>query len=179
MGELSRQERRRLERERSGKLAKAAPKAHTIIGGQIINLRECMLKLKLCHPQSPSGGKIVTRSITAVVDTGATNSAVTQGIVDALGLPVIGRTRIGTANGTKEVDVVAARAILPCHEDATKVFSKLVQLSVVDMVGEMLFGMDLLEGGVLTVNMCAGTWEWKLLNAHDPDGHETPAVELR
>lgn len=46
------------------------------------------------------------------------------------------------------------------------VITALRQLTVMPLRDEMLFGMDALFGGVLTVDMPAGVWQWEVLRAH-------------
>lgn len=126
------------------------------LGGPVINQRECRAQLKILHPAT-----LVSAQVTAIIDTGATRSAISGPLAAKLGLPIVDSAMVSTANGTVKAHVVAAQFELVNLEG--KPFSTIKRLTVANMVGEMLFGMDLLSGGVLTVDMVHYSWEWRLL----------------
>ena len=117
-----------------------------------------MLELEIAHPD-PTANR--SRTITAVIDTGCTNSAIRRDVADALGLPIIGTAPVATASSGTDVvtrDVVLARLLVGRER-----FHALRQLAICPMSNEMLFGMDAMAGGVLTIDMVRGTWEWKIV----------------
>jgi predicted aspartyl protease len=146
-------------RKRQRELDRA--KAVNHLRGKVINGRECQFKLLVGRPSMPDNAAGAL-PITAIIDTGCTHSAICRDLATKLQLPVTGTTKVISVNQVFTTDVVTAKLIIPGGRgnDAVGTF---VQLSLADLQGEMLFGMDLLNGGILTVNMVDGTWDWKLL----------------
>lgn len=139
------------------------------MGGPIESGRECALTLEIAKPGlmplagAPLPGLLAPpRRITAIIDTGCTNSAIRYDLAAELGLPVIGRREVSTASsGSEPIDcaTVAADVVMTDPNDLqAHVFSELI---VQDMEDDMLLGMDLLGGGVLTVDLVSGFWDWK------------------
>lgn len=147
-----RAERRRIKRERENQ------KVHTRLSGQVANGRECILELRLSHPGETDHSK--ARVVRAIIDTGATNSAIREDIALSAGLPVIGTQLVDTAS-------TGGKAI-PCDTFLGKLWlgqpivTTVKELTVMPLKDEMLFGMDALLGGILTVDMVAGIWSWEL-----------------
>lgn len=111
----------------------------------------CQFPLQLAHP---TGTRRV--AVSAVIDTGCTTSAIRPGLAQSLGLPVIGSTQVTVAGREAlRCDLVQALVVLPGGEATVR------RLTVAAMSHDMLFGMDLLAGGVLTVDVDAGKWEWR------------------
>ncbi len=142
---------------------------HLWIGGLIESGRECALTLEIAKPGliplpgEPLPGLLSPpRRIKAIIDTGCTNSAIRYDLAAELGLPVIGRREVSTASsGSEPIDcpTVAADVLMTDpNRLQVHVFSELV---VQDMEDDMLLGMDLLGGGVLTVDLVAGYWDRK------------------
>jgi predicted aspartyl protease len=94
--------------------------------------------------------------VTAIVDTGCTISTIRADMAAALGLPLQGRATVATANGTRQCDVVLAELFL---KSRGKTVRSLRQLAIAPTLNEMLFGMDAMEGGVLTVDCVGRVWE--------------------
>lgn len=98
--------------------------------------------------------------VRAIIDTGATNSAIRADIAAALGLPIIGTQLVDTAS-------TGGKAI-PCDTFLGKLWlgqpivTTVKQLTVMPLKDEMLFGMDAILGGILTVDMVSGVWSWEL-----------------
>lgn len=101
--------------------------------------------------------------IQALVDTGATSSAIHMEIARMFQLPVVGRTQLSHANGSTPADVVAAGAWLPQTDDGHQPRATNLQL-ISSNLGRvhMLFGMNLLNGGILTVDRIHQRWKWEL-----------------
>lgn len=142
---------------------------HLWIGGPIENGRECALILEISKPGliplpgEPLPGLLAPpRQITAIIDTECTNSVVRYDLAAELDLPVIGRREVSTASsGSEPIDCLTVAADLLMTDPKqlqAHVFSELV---VRDMEDDMLLGMNLIGGGVLTVDPVAGFWDWK------------------
>ena len=119
--------------------------AGTIRGGL------CQILLHLAHP---TGTRRLP--VSAIVDTGCTTSAIRPGIAQALGLPVVGATQVAVAGRPSlRCELVKAQIVLPSGVTWPR------RLTVAAMDHDMLWGMDLLAGGVLTVDLVSGRWEWR------------------
>lgn len=152
---------RRLQEKTAKKRQEARRKAaqgHLVLGGQVVNL-ECRLDLLLCHPSDRS----LNRQITALIDTGATCTCVRSDIMHALGLPVIHQTSVRAFGGNVPADVVSARMVLMSEGKSVSKLRPMVVGDVREMNDELIFGMDALVGGILTVDMVKGSWEWRLM----------------
>lgn len=111
----------------------------------------CHLPLHLAHP---TGTRRLP--VSAIVDTGCTTSAIRPGIAQALGLPVVGTTQVAVAGRPSlRCELVKAQIVLPSGVTWVR------RLTVAAMDHDMLWGTDLLAGGVLTVDLVAGRWEWR------------------
>lgn len=99
-------------------------------------------------------GTVQGRRVDFLVDTGATRSAISDELADALGLPPLGRIVAQTANGTTEGVLVAVDVVL----DGGVRVSRLQVAALPGLAGRPLLGMDVLgplrwrhEGGVLRI----------------------------
>lgn len=111
----------------------------------------CHLPLHLAHP---TGTRRLP--VSAIVDTGCTTSAIRPGIAQVLGLPIVGATQVAVAGRPSlRCELVKAQIVLPSGVTWPR------RLTVAAMDHDMLWGMDLLAGGVLTVDLVAGRWEWR------------------
>jgi len=100
--------------------------------------------------------------IDAIIDTGATTSAIRSDIAEQLGLPQIDSQLVATVGGARQQPVVLAHMTLAAH-DGSDGPTTLTQLICADqMTDPMLFGMDLMRGGVLTVDFVKNQWNWKI-----------------
>lgn len=154
----ARKNKRESERAKKKRQAQAAKTPHMVLGGPVVNGRECRFKMIICHPHSNSPQSRVD----ALVDTGCTVSAIRADIAQALGLPVIDRTQVNTAGGPVITDRVLARCVL-YSPDGTGVEKLWRLVCVPDMIDDLLYGMDLMAGGTLKVNLVAGNWQWRLM----------------
>lgn len=139
------------------------PEPNLHLKGPIVDGRECRFELVIAGPLAsgtPFDPTIYDSVRTeAIIDTGCTQSTVSRKVAERLKLPVVDSTEVITAGGTREVDVVAATLVIPIGNGA---FHRTVRLGIPDdCLNEMLFGMDLLEGGVLTVDQVRRQWYWE------------------
>lgn len=90
-------------------------------------------------------------------------------------LPRTGHTLVNSATEqARQCDVVAATVGFVLAEgDRTSLIYKVLPLTVMPLAGPMLFGMDLVSGGVLVVDGVAGHWTLKLVSVL---GAGTPAT---
>lgn len=113
MSKQSVEKRKRRKKEREGKrkqrARKRAAEGHLTIGGRVEH-NQCLADVTLANPTDAS----MTRRIPAIVDTGATATAIRSDIANQLNLPKIGMTQVATAGGQGTADVVAAY----CHVDS-------------------------------------------------------------
>lgn len=85
-------------------------------------------------------------------DTGATNSVITQQVVDACGLSPIGFTKICHANGADDVEVYLVAIMLPNGTGFSSVRVTKTLLTGIDM----LIGMDIIGAGDFAVTHANG-----------------------
>ncbi len=97
-------------------------------------------ELKAGVPHPPVG------DFTAVWDTGASASAISQKVVDALGLIPTGRGFSNTAAGKVEVLTYSVNILLPSNVG----FSS-IQVSCNNMIPDILIGMDIISLGDFAV----------------------------
>jgi hypothetical protein len=144
------------------------------IGGEVVEGRECVFDMHISRPSvgaapdgKPSlvqGGGIIVppRKVRAVVDTGCTNTAIRYELAAELGLPVVGSTAVETASsGSSPVPCPTVLADLALMDPRNIVIQVTHELVAQDMSDDVLLGMDLLIGGVLTVDMVHLRWDWK------------------
>jgi predicted aspartyl protease len=128
--------------------------------------RECAAELLVSRPVElppPDGAADQpARTLRAIIDTGCTDTSIRADLAAELGLPPIGIIEVRT--GSSGADTIECQTVLA---DILLVDSRGRQLrirqtlTVLDMADEMLLGMDLLSGGVLSVDLIAGIWDWK------------------
>ena len=132
------------------------------LSGPIENFRQCRLEMLV---GSPAGGQPIR--IRAIIDTGATASAISADFAAKLSLPPVGKTLAAHAGGVDEVPVVAARCEL--RDGSGKSVIQVWPFGVLPgMTDELLFGMDLMRGGILTVDMVKGEWSLRLVRVGAP-----------
>ncbi len=131
---------------------------HTRLSGLVVNGRECILELRVSHPSERDPNK--ARVVKAIIDTGATHSAIRQDIAVALGLPVTGTMPVDTASTAGSA--IACPVFLGKLWIGQPIVTNVIELTGMPLRDEMLFGMNSIAGGVLTVDMVAGTWSWEL-----------------
>ena len=98
------------------------------------------------------------KRIRALIDTGATGSTIHPRIVQKLGFPVVGSKRVGTVNQIIEMPEVLV-SIRMAQADIEFVTFK-TRIVPEGQRDDMLFGMDLLDGGIPTVDTIRRTWRW-------------------
>jgi predicted aspartyl protease len=90
----------------------------------------------------------------ALVDTGATFSAIDEGIADKLGVKPIGLAPSGTAGGEVMLNIYAARFILPLNIQVG--FSRATGVRLAGQQYIALIGRDVLSQMILVYNGPAG-----------------------
>lgn len=85
-------------------------------------------------------------------DTGATNSLITQKVVDYLGLKPIGKAQMGQAMSEEETDVYLVHIVLPTRQTAMNV--KVLFASGDDY--DVVIGMDIITQGDLAITNAEG-----------------------
>lgn len=127
-----------------------------MLAGPVINFRHCLLRLRVANPLHPADAV----SVDAIIDTGATNSVGHATVARRLGLPVLSTETIIGVSGPLVCTVVMGHVVIS-DGDGADLLSELTPMPVVHkMADDMLYGMDLLKGGVLTVDMVRGRWRW-------------------
>lgn len=162
----NRQERRRAERE-AGKAFRGSGLLR--YEGQIAH-RECRIDLLLSAPHGapPDGSTpLPRRPVSALVDTGCTITSIRPDIAQQLGLPQIDTVRVHTAS-TGDDGHACPLVVCRVRIAQDPKFTQMLKVAVAPMRDEMLFGMDLLAGGVLVVDTLHGIWHWTLGATMDP-----------
>jgi len=107
-----------------------------------------------------------TRDCTAVWDTGATGTAITQAVVDDLGLKPIGLVAVHTANGTRMCEVYMVALLLPngVNVDTRATLGDIPSCDV-------LIGMDVITLGDFSVTNFNGqtTMSFRIPSQSDVD----------
>ena len=91
-------------------------------------------------------------NVTAIWDTGAEMSSISEKVVQAMGLVPVGRARNYTAGGEIEVNIYVINILLPCN----------VNFAMVRVTGndlgdaDMLIGMDIISQGDFAVTNVGG-----------------------
>ena len=85
----------------------------------------------------------------AIWDTGATQSAISEGVASKLHLKAIGEKRVRTANGLRRAKLYVVAICLPSVPDEIV----LPEMEVIDIAGttDVLIGMDIIRIGDLAV----------------------------
>jgi predicted aspartyl protease len=92
-----------------------------------------------------------TRDCKGVWDTGATGSAISQAVVDDLGLQPIGLTQVSTANGEATKPVYMVAILLPNHVNVD------TRVTLAALMGcDVLIGMDVIGLGDFSVTNVNG-----------------------
>jgi len=100
---------------------------------------------------SPALPEFQTR---AIWDTGATNTNITQAVVDALHLAPVSATVINTAGGPKETSIYLINVGLPSRVDVVGIFAP--QMDAVGHGIGALIGMDIISQGDFAVTNVDG-----------------------
>lgn len=158
VGKKDKQQRRARRREKREQRRREweANRPLEVLRGEVHEGRVCVLRMMIAHPGHPHRHS----EIDAIIDTGATASAINPQVAQALELPIVGTATASTAGGDGEVSVVAARMVIG---DGEVKRTRVVPVSVCPMKDPMLFGMDLMAGGILKVDLVKRTWEWRLM----------------
>ena len=118
-----------------------------LLVGPVIN-NECALEV---YVRKPAATDDVFTPLRAIIDTGATASAIRSECAEQIGLPVIDQARVGTAAGPVERPVVAAGIAIKTHGGGFLAGMRAMTSMDLGTV-DVLFGMDFLAGGVLVVD---------------------------
>jgi len=128
------------------------------LGGRVQD-RVCHAELLVLCPHEHSK----RRTMQAVIDTGATGSCIRSDLAESLELPVIDRKPLRGIHGPQDTDIVVAELVVVGDAGkAAGIRRPLFSLHKDQMVDEMIFGMDLMTGGILTVDLVKNRWNWKL-----------------
>jgi len=103
----------------------------------------------------------------AIWDTGASASAISKNVVDALGLIPTGKAKSSTAGGVFEVDTYTINVLLPCNVGISS-----IQVSCNDLGDtDMLIGMDIISKGDFSItNNCGHTkFTFQIPSTHNVD----------
>jgi predicted aspartyl protease len=142
------------------------------LGGRVVN-SEIIQEVWLTRPH-PKGTDLNTvhwRKLHAIVDTGCTHTAIREDIAAELGLPMVDSCVVNTASsGRSGAQRPIVLGIVLIHETSKRQAIAQRRLITSDMPDEMLLGMDLLDGGILTVDLVSNVWEWRMhqRRAHRP-----------
>jgi len=130
------------------------------IGGGVDPFLRCIVKVQV---RGADDGP--TAGIQAVIDTGASQSCIRDDVAEQLRLRhADGRRRAATANGFGDFPVapISVAVEIPGEDP---LFLADVHAIVAPCDPPMLFGMDLLDGGVLVVDRVRQTWKWAIREA--------------
>lgn len=155
--------RRRSERRQLERLRRGLPH-YVSLGGRVVD-NEIIQDIWVTRP-CPEGTDLNTvhwRKLRAIVDTGCTHTAIREDIAAELGLPMVDSCVVGTASSGRSGEqrpIVVGLVLI--HESSKRQATAERRLITQDMPDEMLLGMDLLDGGILTVDLVLKVWEWRL-----------------
>lgn len=99
-------------------------------------------------PKPPDPKDVAAIEFTAIWDTGATNSVITQKVIDECGLKPIGMAKVYHANGESLTTVYFASIFLP---NKVVIPQLRVNKGVIAGDAEMLIGMDIISQGDFAV----------------------------
>ena len=99
-------------------------------------------------PQPINPQELAAKEYTAIWDTGATNTIITQKVVNDLGLKPIGMTQLSTANDKKDAPVYLVAIFLP---NFIYIPELMVAEATVTSDAEILIGMDIIGMGDFAV----------------------------
>lgn len=107
----------------------------------------------LCPAFAPPSPPPDVKSFRALYDTGATHSAISPRVVEALGLASIGTATVGTAKGSHETTTHLVNIGLP-----NKVMFQMVRVTMaeLDTKIDVLIGMDILGEGDFAITNFQG-----------------------
>jgi len=124
------------------------------------------------HPKGTDLNAVRWRSVRAIVDTGCTHTAIRMDVAAELGLPIVDQCVVATASSgvAGETRPMVLGLVLVFENPMREAIAERKFIAQ-DMADEMLLGMDLLDGGILRVDLVNKTWEWKLHQrvAHSPN----------
>lgn len=133
-----------------------------VFAGSIENFR-CRLSVSIFMPDAMSAAGVVdhtkTRRFPALIDTGATCSAIRREVADLMRLPDDGPGVFAGMGPMRPGRFVKAR--LAYHIDEQSVMIRDARLAVVEMDATMVLGMAELMDGNFTVDGAARTWKWE------------------
>ena len=100
----------------------------------------------------------------ALIDTGATATTIKDSQAQALGLRMLRRQQFNTANGPVVLTVYAMHVIVGGRQQNLVLRKTIEVVGSTNLFGEMLYGMDMLSEGTLTMTLDAhgnGNWDWR------------------
>jgi len=101
-------------------------------------------------------------AVRALADTGAQASMVSQELASWLRLLKVGTAMLSGTVASARVGIVTALLFLP-SEDSIGRSGRPVQLLIGEVrAADLLFSLDLLRGGIFTLDGVTGAWSWSL-----------------
>lgn len=94
-------------------------------------------------------------NVLGIIDTGATSTAISERVVEQLGIPPIGKVRLKTAAGTKEANTYQVDVILFFGSQVIPLTSMTVtefEAGSEDGEPQALIGLDVLQKGSLSMD---------------------------
>lgn len=82
-------------------------------------------------------------------------------IAAALALPVVDNAECYVANSREPLRASVVQATLLLPRQGHEPLPRPARLAVIDGRSELLFGMDVMEGGVLIVDLVEQFWAWE------------------
>lgn len=165
------------ERQRALDLHRANLPSFALIQGRFSDEdQECAFELTIQSPPEAGRGIVVPpRKVRAIIDTGCTVGAIRYDLALQLGLTQVDLQEVeNTTSGdsTQTWPVFAAKVTI----DAIGArLSVVVELVAQDMRDDVLVGLGMLKGGILTVDYVQGIWDWRYVSPKDlPEGSEPP-----
>lgn len=128
------------------------------MGGPVAN-REARIKVL-----GAKDAGLPLHSFDAVIDTGATSTAIKDSQAQTMGLRLLRTQVFNTANGPVVVPVYAMRIMVIGNRQHMVLQRTIEVAGATSLVGDMLYGMDMLAGGLFVMRLNGhgnGTWDWQ------------------
>ena len=121
----------------------------TITSSEILDALLTEVQLSVYQPKPEAKAELKSISRSGVWDTGATNSCITQRVVDELGLIPLGREQVYTAGGLTTVDLYIVDVMLP-----NGILFQGIEVLCVELedTSDVLIGMDIICRGDFAIS---------------------------
>lgn len=123
------------------------PSAFTLRGNGLLRVLKSQAGISLPFIGDKPNAELIIKSFTAIWDTGATNSMITQNVVDSLNLQPTGLVVTHTANGTVNLPRYLVNIVLPNNITVHNVRVAAGNLNEADV----LIGMDIINFGDFSI----------------------------